>query len=133
MQKNVTIYFLNYCTECIKKKIKFLTTDCKEAIWEIVVVLLFNNSKTLKITIFCWCVKTMRLEFLSFWNQQDKLNRKNRLRFVYSQFKSSDLSVDKTFFDFFNMLRAMKTCAMNAKSRIILKRSKCMVTWLIMG
>ena len=63
-------------------------------------------------------------------SQYRLLNRQNRLRFVYTQFKSSDQSLDKTSFDFFNMFRAMKSCVMNAKSRIILKRPKSMVTWL---
>ena len=55
-------------------------------------------------------------------------NRQNRLRFVYTHFKSCDESLDKTSFDFSDIFRVMQSCAMNAKSRIMLKFPKSMVT-----
>ena len=51
----------------------------------------------------------------------------NRVRFVYTYFKSCDQSLDKTSFDFSNIFHAMQICAMNAKS------SMGMVTRLEMG
>ena len=54
--------------------------------------------------------------------------RQNRLRFIYTHFKSCDQSLDKTSFDFSNLFRAIQSCAMNAKSSIILKFPKSMVT-----
>ena len=41
--------------------------------------------------------------------------------FVYTYVKSSDHSVDETFLELSDILRAMKTCAMNAKSSVILR------------
>ena len=55
-------------------------------------------------------------------------NGQNRLRFVYTHFGSCDESLDKTSFDFSEVFRTMQSCAMNAKSRIILKLPKGMVT-----
>ena len=55
-------------------------------------------------------------------------HRPNRLRFVYTHFKSCDQSLDKTPFGFSNILHAMQSCAMNTRSRIILKLPKSMVT-----
>ena len=49
------------------------------------------------------------------------INKQNRLTIVYTHFKSCDQSLDKTFFDFPNILRARQSCATNAKSSIILK------------
>ena len=48
-------------------------------------------------------------------------NRQNRLRFVYTHFKSCDQSLDKTSFEFSNIFHAMQSCAMNTKSSIIAK------------
>ena len=53
--------------------------------------------------------------------------RQNRPRFVYTHFKSSDQSIDKTSFAVSNIFRAMRSCVMSAKSRIILKLPKIMV------
>ena len=55
-------------------------------------------------------------------------NGRNRLRFVYTHFKSCDQSLDKISFDFSNIFRAMQSCAMCVKSRTILKFPKGMVT-----
>ena len=55
-------------------------------------------------------------------------NRQNRLRFDYTHFKSCDESLDKTSFDFSDIFRTVQSCAMNAKSRIILKLPNGMVT-----
>ena len=41
--------------------------------------------------------------------------RQNRLRFVYTHFKSCDESLDKTSFDFSDIFRTKQSCAMNAK------------------
>ena len=51
-------------------------------------------------------------------------NRQNRLRFVYTHFKSRDKSLDDISFQFFNTFRA------NAKSSMILTLPKSMVTSL---
>ena len=61
------------------------------------------------------------------------LNRQNGLRFVHTHFKSCDQSLDKTPFDFTTTLRTMQSCAMNTKSRIILKLPKSLVKRLEMG
>ena len=37
----------------------------------------------------------------------------NRLRFVYSQLKSTDQTLDKTSFEFFNLVRTAKISAIN--------------------
>ena len=42
----------------------------------------------------------------------------NQLRFFYTHFKSEDHSIDKTSFEFCNIFRATKTCAMNAKKLV---------------
>ena len=42
--------------------------------------------------------------------------------------QSSDQSLDKTSFDFFNIFHVMAICAMNAKSRIKPKHPKSMAT-----
>ena len=55
-------------------------------------------------------------------------DRRNRLRFVYTNFKSYDQSLDKISFDFFYVCRAMQNCAMNTKSGIICELLKGMVT-----
>ena len=55
-------------------------------------------------------------------------NRPNWLRLVYTHFRSCDHSLDKTSFDFSNKVRAMLSCAMNAKSSIKLKLPKSMFT-----
>ena len=57
--------------------------------------------------------------YSTFWNLIVP-NRQNRLRFVYTHFKSCDQSRDETSFDFFYIFRAMQSYAMNAKSSIIL-------------
>ena len=49
------------------------------------------------------------------------LNRQNRLRFVYTHFKSCDQFCDKTSFDFSYIFRAMQSCARSATSGILLK------------
>ena len=46
-------------------------------------------------------------------------DRQNRLRFVYTHFKSCDQSLGKTSFDFSNIFHAMQSCAINAKSSMI--------------
>ena len=48
-------------------------------------------------------------------------NKQNRLRFVYTHFKSCDQPLDKTSFELSNIFRAMQNCAMIAKSSIIPK------------
>ena len=55
-------------------------------------------------------------------------HRRNRLRFVYSHFKSCDQSLDKIYFDFSYIFRAMQSCAMCTKSKTIFKLPKGMVT-----
>ena len=55
------------------------------------------------------------------------IDRQNRLRFVYTHFKSCDESLDKTSFDFSNKFHATQSCAMNAKSSIIPKLPMGMV------
>ena len=57
-----------------------------------------------------------------------KRNRRNRLRFVYTHFKSCDQSLDKISFDFSYIFRAMQSCAMCTKSKTIFKLPKGMVT-----
>ena len=47
--------------------------------------------------------------------------------------RQSNQSLDKAPFNFSNIFRAMQSCAMNAKSRIIPKLPKSMVKWLEMG
>ena len=59
---------------------------------------------------------------------RSKSNRRNRLRFVYTHFKSCDQSLDKISFEFSYIFLAMQSCAMCAKSRTILKLPKGMVT-----
>ena len=54
-------------------------------------------------------------------------NRQNRLRFVYTHFKSCDQSLDKISFDFSNIFHVMQRRAMNAKSSIIPKLPMGMV------
>ena len=56
------------------------------------------------------------------------INRQNRLRFVYTHFKSCDESLDETSFDFSNIFRVMPICATSGKSIIILKLPESMVT-----
>ena len=53
--------------------------------------------------------------------------RQNRLRFVYTHFKSCDQSFDKTYFDFSDKFHAMQNCAMNTKSSIVPKLRMGMV------
>ena len=60
-------------------------------------------------------------------------HRQNRLRFVYTHFKSRDQSFDKSSFDFSNIFHAMQSCAMSAKSSIIAKLPMGMVIRLEMG
>ena len=55
-------------------------------------------------------------------------HRQNRLRFVYTHFKSCDQSLDKTSFEFSNIFHAMQSCAMSAKSSIIPKLPVGMIT-----
>ena len=55
-------------------------------------------------------------------------NRQNRLKFVYTHFKSCDQSLDKTPVDFSNIFHAIQSCAMNAKSSIIPKLPMGMIT-----
>ena len=59
------------------------------------------------------------------WNES---NIQNRLRFVCTHIKSCDQSLDKTSFDFSSIFRVMQTCAMSAKSSIILQLPKSTVT-----
>ena len=56
-----------------------------------------------------------------------KANRQNRLRFIYTHFKSCDQPLDKTSFDCSDKFHAMQNCAMNAKSSIIAKLPMGMV------
>ena len=58
--------------------------------------------------------------------QDSSINGKNRLRFVYTHFKSCDQSLDKQSCH-------AKLCHEYAKSSIILRLLKSMVTWLDMG
>ena len=67
----------------------------------------------------CGIYASERKIVLSFGN----LNRQNWLRFVCKHFKSGDQSLEKTSFDFPNIFRAMQSCAMNVKSRIINKET----------
>ena len=55
-------------------------------------------------------------------------NTQNRLKFVYTHFKSCDQCLDKTSFDFSDIFRAMQSCTMNAKNRIILRLPNSLVT-----
>ena len=41
-------------------------------------------------------------------------NRQNRLRFVYTHFRSGDQSLGETSFEFLNIFPAMLSCAVNA-------------------
>ena len=58
----------------------------------------------------------------------NSVNRQNRLRFVYTHFKSCDQSLDKTSFEFSNIFHAMQGCAMSTKSSIITKLPMGMIT-----
>ena len=73
--------------------------------------------------------KSSDFEYSEFLSRFLKVyNRPNRLRFVYTHFKSCDESLDKTSFDFSDIFHTMQSRAMNAKSRIKLKLPKSMVT-----
>ena len=61
------------------------------------------------------------------------VNGQNPPRFVYTHFKSGNQSLDKTPFDFSNIFCAMQSFATSAKSTIILKLPKGVVTWLGSG
>ena len=56
------------------------------------------------------------------------VNRPNRLRFAYTHCKSHHQSLDKISFKISNIFQAMRSCAMSAKSSIILRHPKSMVT-----
>ena len=61
------------------------------------------------------------------YNLASQPDRQNRLRFVYTHFKSCGQSLDKTSFDFSDKFHAMQSCAMNAKSSIMPKLPMGMV------
>ena len=48
-------------------------------------------------------------------------NGQNRLRFVYTHFKSCDQSLDKTSLDFSYIFLSMKSRALSANNSIMLK------------
>ena len=54
--------------------------------------------------------------------------RQNWLGFVYTHFKLCDQSLDKTSFEFSNIVHAMQSCAMSAKSSMIPKLAMGMIT-----
>ena len=56
------------------------------------------------------------------------VNRQHRPRFVYTNFKSCDQSLDKTSSDFSDIVCAMQSHAMSPKSSTILKLRTSMVT-----
>ena len=62
---------------------------------------------------------------LSFFTRDSCLgcieDRQNRIRFVHTNFRSCNQSLDKTSFDFSNILHAMQSCAMNTRISIIPK------------
>ena len=75
--------------------------------------------------------RNLRMQCFFAWVNTEVTNmyhRQNRLRSVYTHFKSCDESLDKTSFDFSDIFRTLQSCAMNAKSRIILKPPNGMVT-----
>ena len=76
------------------------------------------------------CVKKKDAINIGSWKASKFLhrNRQNRLRFVYTHFKSCDQSPDETSFDFSYTFRAMQSYAMNAKNSIIPNFPKRMIT-----